>query len=299
MAQKQQAGHSIRFLMQLTRYGFSFLFLGWKVVRWPFRHRRLPNRLEMKRFVGLAYSAITNRLKKNQNPITLAVEYRLWREVNCPVSKQKEGIPRSNLILKNSPDGRKFRVLYVVKSGIWDAATLRYRAYNLIEALKTQDIEAFPTDELHLPTSIPELLTYDLIVLARREWGKGIAQLALSAREAGIPIVADFDDYIFDEEVIPFLAANQSLTPFEIKKFMITPYRKAVQNADYFTGSIDYLCDKARALGKTAFSIPNGMNFTQIQLSEQAARKRQARDREKKLPRDILADRQRIRMTFG
>ena len=66
------------------------------------------------------------------------------------------------------PSPRCFRVVYVVISGISDAACMRYRAYNIMEALRKVGVESECRDYRVLSNRPSELLAFDLIVLVRR-----------------------------------------------------------------------------------------------------------------------------------
>ncbi len=111
------------------------------------------------------------------------------------------------------PSPRCFRVVYVVISGISDAACMRYRAYNIMEALRKVGVESECRDYRVLSNRPSELLAFDLIVLVRRRSSPEVDLLLQFARNHSIPVVCDLDDYLFDEAVLPHSEYLRMLPP--------------------------------------------------------------------------------------
>jgi glycosyltransferase involved in cell wall biosynthesis len=168
----------------------------------------------------------------------------------------------------------KIRVAYIGSLIALDAATMRYRAYNLIEALNLKGLEGtfVPQEEIH--AQLPSILSHDLIVLVRRMRDDALTTLIGLARRRGLPIVYDIDDYIFDPWVMPYVEAFQH-TPDQAKvlRFM-DDLGACLDQCDYFTGSTPYLAEKAAELGKESFVIHNGLNTTQLLQSQLACERR-------------------------
>ena len=67
--------------------------------------------------------------------------------------------------------------------------------------------------------------------------------------------------------------------PPEQARELINDFRELVLRADYYTGATDFLRERAALLGKPSYSIPNGFNQAQIDLSRSAVKDvRQGRD---------------------
>ncbi len=164
------------------------------------------------------------------------------------------------------PSRHSFRVLYVVRPGIEDAACMRYRAYNLIEALRLVGIEAAHLDDRRIPDRLPYVLAFDLIVLVRRTMSPEIDLLLDSAKQCGIPVLYDLDDYLFHEEVIPYVECLRNL-PLDEARGFTERFRDLILRCDGFTTTTPHLRDRAADLGVRSDLIRNGLNLAQIELS--------------------------------
>jgi glycosyltransferase involved in cell wall biosynthesis len=171
----------------------------------------------------------------------------------------KAGCPRI-------PSSHCFRVVFVVIPGISDAACMRYRAYNVMEALRLVGVETDCVDYRLITSRLNELLAFDLIVLVRRSRSSEVEMLLAFADEHSIPVVCDLDDYLFDDEVLPHSEYLRML-PSEAANDFIQGFRDVVLKCRYYTGSTEYLRQRAADLGLTSYLIPNGLNTTQIEMS--------------------------------
>jgi len=97
------------------------------------------------------------------------------------------------------------------------------------------------------------------------------------ARRRGLPIVYDIDDYIFDPWVMPYVEAFQDPLGRAKVLGLMDDLGACLDRCDYFTGSTSYLAEKAAALGKKSFVIHNGLNSTQLILSQSAREQRGGR----------------------
>lgn len=168
----------------------------------------------------------------------------------------------------------RFRVVYVGSRWAFDAATMRYRAHNYIEALALAGLEAtfVSQDEVH--TQLSAILSCDLIVLVRRILDDTTTTLIGLARRRGVPIVYDIDDYIFDPWVMPYVEALQDPLGRAKALRLMEELGACLDQCLYFTGSTAYLAEKAGALGKKSFVIHNSLNAAQLSLSQAAREER-------------------------
>ena len=164
------------------------------------------------------------------------------------------------------PSTHCFRVLFVVIPGISDAACMRYRAYNVVEALRIVGIESECIDFRLVPTRLDELLAFDLIVLVRRRSSPEVDLLLQFAEQHRIPVICDLDDYLFDEEVLPHSEYLRML-PTEDALAVINEFRGPILKCRYYTGSTPFLMKRAVSLGVSSYLIRNGLNTTQIEMS--------------------------------
>lgn len=171
------------------------------------------------------------------------------------------------------PTPRKFRVVFLVATGAYDAAAMRYRGHNVIEALALLDVEAEYVADEDVAARLAHILSFDLIVLVRRQHTERIAAVLDAARAAGVPVVYDIDDYVFDPWLLPYVEGYHRYLPAAEALQLIGRLRACLDRCDYFTGSTPYLIEQAAALNKTCFRIRNGLNAAQLQLSEAARRR--------------------------
>ncbi len=172
------------------------------------------------------------------------------------------------------PSPRKFRVIYVSRRGIFDAASLRYRGYNILEALQLSGIEAARVDEEHVAAEMGRILSYDLIVLVRRPLTEQIALLLDAADRAGVPVIFDIDDYIFEEEIIPHVEWYRRQPP-EVARSCVQSWLRCLCRCRYFTGSTPILVDRVAELGKQSYLLRNGLNTVQLELSARVLERRE------------------------
>ena len=164
------------------------------------------------------------------------------------------------------PSHRSFRILFVLRPDIHDAACIRYRAYNIIEALRLAGIEAAHLDDRQIPRRLADALSFDLIVIVRRPMTPEISILLHHAKRSSVPVVYDIDDYLFDEEVFPHVEAFREKSPDEMRRLVETR-REVLVRCDAFTGTTAFLTKRAAALGIRSFQIRNGLNHAQLELS--------------------------------
>lgn len=163
------------------------------------------------------------------------------------------------------PSEHSFRVVYIGHSACAEAASIRYRAYNLIEALGLQGIHAQFIPEEDLPGRLAEALAFDLMVLVRRRWNPTIEILVRAARALGIPVILDLDDYVFDPWVLPYIDfARGGMSEWTSR--YIASFRATLEHCDFFTGPTSFLVRQAALSDRPGWVIRNGLNLAQVAL---------------------------------
>jgi glycosyltransferase involved in cell wall biosynthesis len=152
---------------------------------------------------------------------------------------------------------------------------MRYRAHNIIEALTSVNLEGNFVAREDIPARFSFLLSHDLIVLVRLMENEAVAELVEAAGRAGIPVVYDIDDYLFELWIMPYVEAFRSQRLADVSK-TVDLLGHCLDRCTYFTGSTAYLVEKAAALGKVSFIIHNGFNAAQVELSRLAREQRVA-----------------------
>jgi glycosyltransferase involved in cell wall biosynthesis len=153
---------------------------------------------------------------------------------------------------------------------------MRYRAYNVMEALRQAGVECALFDDRTMTNRLGEVLAFDLIVLVRRRHTPEVSRLLEFAETHKLPVICDLDDYLFDLEVLPH-SEYLSREPIEKASALIHEFRELVLRCRYYTGSTRYLTERADALGARAYLIPNGLNAAQLALSKAALAERERR----------------------
>ena len=164
------------------------------------------------------------------------------------------------------PSCHSFRVLFVVRPGFWDQACMRYRAFNVMEALRLAGIEVAHLDDRRIPERLTHALGFDLIVLVRRQLTPEISLLLNHAEQMAIPVVYDLDDYLFHDEAIPYL---KDLFDIPLDRFpdFIASWRNLLLKCNFYTTTNRFLLERAAALGARSYVIRNGLNVSQLELS--------------------------------
>jgi glycosyltransferase involved in cell wall biosynthesis len=181
----------------------------------------------------------------------------------APIREEPDRIGGSRV-----PTERKFRVVFVGTAKREDPC-LRYRAFNLIEALALAKMESSFVPETEILARFSFILSHDLIVLVRRTHDGVIPQLIEAAQRIDLPIVYDIDDYIFEPWVLPYVEVFRGFSQPEALRHM-TLLGECLHHCDYFTGSTPYLVDKVESLAKISFLLPNGLNAEQLRHSSRA-----------------------------
>ncbi len=200
--------------------------------------------------------------------------------VQLPVNRNRKAPGRTWSSRSMSQAGRPrvpslamFRVLFVVRPGVYDAASMRYCGYNVIEALQSVGIEAAHLDECHIPDRLDEVISYDLVVLVRRCITPNTTLLFDRAREMGVPVVCDFDDLLFDERIIAHVAVSQGLPLDESGR--LRQMIGVLERSDYCTASTPHIVKYAEEAGKLCLEIPNGLNAAANRLVAESSRRSQ------------------------
>jgi glycosyltransferase involved in cell wall biosynthesis len=186
-------------------------------------------------------------------------------------------LPRDRTASASGRQEDQFRVAYIGSRWGFDAASMRYRAHNLVEALDLAGVECMFVPQEEVQSQFSTILSHDMIVLVRRVRDDTITTLIGLARRRGLPIVFDIDDYIFDPWAMPYVEAfNDPAGRAKVLRLM-DDLGACLDQCDYFTGSTPYLAEKAASKGKESFVIHNGLNAAQLLQSQLAREQRSSR----------------------
>ncbi len=146
-----------------------------------------------------------------------------------------------------------------------------YRVKNPVDALSRKGLTTHWTTLEHVSSDLSVLAGYRHLIVHRCEWGEGLAALYRAARAAGIRIVYDIDDLVFDPAVleageVDFIQrlnqAERAMWRARFKK-----YRQALCHADLSLVPTASLQEAAEAAGTPSVIKPNGLSPETIALS--------------------------------
>ena len=97
----------------------------------------------------------------------------------------------------------------------------------------------------------------------------GFDQLLALLRWAGTPVVFEIDDYVFETGILEHIDAVRYFPKPDLELYVdgLKRYRAMLMQCEYFTGSTQYLADRASELGRKSYVLRNGLNDRQLELA--------------------------------
>ena len=173
---------------------------------------------------------------------------------------------------KQKSEDELLKVLYVTeRMEVENGQTVRYRIYNLRQALKGKARTRFEIIENGIWSDRQGISWADIIVVMRSEWSPMLESLFKTARELKIPVVYDIDDIIFLERYVENFCSilpDDIAKSIEIFRGKFKKQEKTFRSADYATTSTHYIADIINKEGKHGFVIHNGLNKRQINIAK-------------------------------
>jgi len=179
------------------------------------------------------------------------------------------------------PPGAVFDVIYAI--GYWPGAPKRYRVFNFAEGLRAAGyrVHIMPFDRLD--DIRRKGWRAQALVLFRAEYDAlvGIAGVLTYARAAGMRIVYDIDDLVFDPALADRLDGLQRMGSYERAAFVrgMARTRRLLSCADLVTVSTAPLAEHVARLGRPSAVVANSINGEQLRVADEiAARRRRPHD---------------------
>jgi len=174
------------------------------------------------------------------------------------------------------------RVGYVYERA--EPGTFRYRCYNMVQTINSlaEDYSAgyFFLYDLQSINNLTDYL--DVLVLVRVRYDSHVDRLVRQARRAGIPVLYDLDDHIFDLEATPLLVSSlqQGLSRYgRIEKWVgvVGRIRESLELVDGVITTTEFLKSELLAqLDLPVHVIPNFLNTEQWEYSTQLRESRES-----------------------
>ena len=157
---------------------------------------------------------------------------------------------------------RAFRVLFVSSDAGF--VSHRYRVRHYVAYLGRAGIEASDVLEHELPAALGRVPLHDVVVAFRLAMTPVVDDLYAACRRAGVPIVYDVDDLVFEPEtVVPqYVDGLRVLSAAGLTEYLarIPRHREALLRADLCTTTTETLAVRCRALGRPTVVLPNGLD---------------------------------------
>lgn len=167
-------------------------------------------------------------------------------------------IDRSALI--HFPSKKNFNVLFLKCE--WAGLTNHYRVYNMVEYLKLNGVHAEVVDLYDLPSKIPYVYKFDLILIHRVPMNSLLDSFIRVCKGLKMVVIFDLDDYLFEPSIIHLIEWVRHAHSTEKNQLIehIRQCRQTFDACDYFICPTDFLAKKAEKSGRKAFVIRNGFS---------------------------------------
>lgn len=172
------------------------------------------------------------------------------------------------------PPGTVFDAIFAV--GYWDGEPKRYRVYNPAEDLSAAGYAVHIMGFERLG-DIPRFRwRAAVLVLFRAEYDRllGIDEVLGYARGAGMRIVYDIDDLVFDPGLADRIDGLRLMGSHQRRQFVaaMARRRRLMLACDLVTVSTAPLARAVTALGRPSAIVPNSLNEAQLNLAAEIAR---------------------------
>jgi glycosyltransferase involved in cell wall biosynthesis len=169
--------------------------------------------------------------------------------------------------------GAEFDVIYVI--GFWPGTPKRYRVFNMVEGLGAAGYAVHVMDLDRLDDIRRYRWRATGLVLFRAEYDRlvGISEVLDYARGAGMRLVYDIDDLVFDPAFADSIDALHRMLPYERRRNLqaMERRRELLLACDLVTVSTAPLAKIAEHLGRPAAVIPNSINAEQMRVAAELA----------------------------
>ena len=157
---------------------------------------------------------------------------------------------------------RAFRVLFVSPDARF--VSHRYRVLHYAQYLERAGVETRIVELPAVDQTLPLVPLHDVVVVFRLAAGGRVDALYAACRRAGVPIVYDVDDIVFDPDVITpaHVDSLRDLPAADLAAYLdaVPCYRDALTRADFCFVPTEALAVRCRAFGVETFVLPNGLS---------------------------------------
>lgn len=164
-------------------------------------------------------------------------------------------------------------VVYV--SGLSQNTSHIYRVEHQVDALNAAGISAVWVPVEEVDRYQHKIIFSQVVVFFRVAWSSDLASIVEKCRKAGVRVMFDVDDYVFDLAIANARNVDglRFLKPDDLPQYFdgVRRYREMADNADAGIVTTEFLARGMRDLGKTCHVIRNGFNAKTLEASEAAS----------------------------
>jgi glycosyltransferase involved in cell wall biosynthesis len=176
--------------------------------------------------------------------------------------------------------GTVFDVIYAI--GYWHGEPKRYRVFNMAEGLRAAGYAVHIMPFERIADMVRERWRAAALVLFRAEYDRlvGIAEALAYARSAGMRVVYDIDDLVFDTEIAERIDGLQLMGRHQRREYIASMVRRRrlLLACDGATVSTVPLARAVAALGQSSSVVANSLNAEQLRLADELAAQKRATD---------------------
>ncbi len=250
--------------------------LGWQMLESfrRFREKNLPHGTRRRKVYELAIKSFKIFKNEGIRAFFKKIQYKLKYKIIETHSRPKESgtsdlLPPDvdKLALMHFPSKRNFSVLFLKCE--WAGLTNHYRVFNMVEYLKLNGIHAEVIDLYDLPSKIPHVYKFDLILIHRIPMNLLLDSFIRICKELKMIVIFDLDDYLFEPSIIHLIEWVNHTQSTEREQLIehIKQCKQTFEACDYFICPTDFLAKKAEEAGKEAHVIRNGFNKELMHIS--------------------------------
>ncbi|MDR3168775.1 MAG: methyltransferase domain-containing protein [Candidatus Peribacteria bacterium] len=226
------------------------------------------------REVGIVYDSICSRLELIDEKISKVDRHIFSQRLLAIYHKYIKTSIRNVFDKIKNPDFKRRKDNIIAGDVVFiygvEGASKRYRVDNIVEGLKELgfDAEALPENLIH---RLETVVKPKVVVFFRCANLSGNLKTAIqSLRDYGVRIYCDFDDLIFEPEIINTIDGVNYLSGPQKKEYArgVRLYRELLQCIASGIASTAFLASRMAQLIDKVAIIPNSLNKVQLDLAE-------------------------------
>ena len=187
----------------------------------------------------------------------------------------------SDVPLATSPEIRAAaaRLVDVVFAiGCWEGQSKRYRVGNVAQGLRELGHDVLVLDDADLRLLVDHGIRCRRLVVFRAPMADRAhvqREVFRHVRRNRGEVVADFDDLVFEPEIVPAIAGFRTLSASQQAEYMagVHGYRQMIEEVDLVTCTTEFLAERVRELGTPAAVVRNSLDRAQLETADELTKR--------------------------